>query len=244
MKPPTIPQLLQIWEMGKAQTALQKSLFLLASACAAPVEEIGLLSIGERDARLLLVREWLFGPQCSNVAYCPNCTQPVEWQTTVDDIRLQTPAANKTVQEYNLETSGYNIRFRLPNSFDMLNASGSNSVATPQELLAGCVLAAQHNQQQAEAALLPDAVLEALSQRMEAEDPQADIRMLISCPSCAHGWEAPFDICSYLCAEIDSWARQMLREVYVLASAFGWAEQDILSMSAKRRQVYLEMIYQ
>ncbi len=243
MKLPTANELLQVWETGTAQTTLQKSLCLLAVACAAPVDEIALLSIGERDARLLFLRECLFGATLVNVAYCPSCVQPVEWETSVKDIRLQTPAAAGKVQEYNLQTAGYHLRFRLPNSFDVLHAAPeSNDAAAPAKLLAACIVAAHHEEQPYDAASLPDAVLQELSRRMEQEDPQADIQMLINCPWCACSWQAPFDICSYLCTEIDGWARNLFQEVYVLASAFGWSEQDILNMSAKRRQVYLEML--
>ena len=35
---------------------------------------------------------------------------------------------------------------------------------------------------------------------------------------------------------------RLLRQVHTLAMAYGWREIDILSMSALRRQVYLEML--
>ncbi len=243
MKLPTTNELLQVWETGMAQTTLQKSLLLLAAACSAPVDEIALLSIGERDARLLYLREWMFGSTLTNVAHCPKCAQPVEWETSVKDIRLQQPSALGEIQEYSLQTAGYSLRFRLPNSLDVLHAlTGANSMAMPAKLLAGCILSAHHEQEPYSAAPLPDAVLQQLSQRMELEDPQADIQMLINCPWCFYSWQAPFDICSYLCTEIDGWAQRLFQDVYVLASAFGWPERDILNMSVRRRQVYLEML--
>ena len=52
----------------------------------------------------------------------------------------------------------------------------------------------------------------------------------------------PPDIASFFWSEIHSWAQRALREVATLARAYGWREADILSMSARRRQAYLEMI--
>ena len=42
--------------------------------------------------------------------------------------------------------------------------------------------------------------------------------------------------------EIHAWAKRTLREVHTLASAYGWSEREILSMSAVRRALYLEMV--
>ena len=51
-----------------------------------------------------------------------------------------------------------------------------------------------------------------------------------------------FDIVSFFWAEIDAWARRVLREVNVLARAYGWRESDILALSPVRRQIYLSMV--
>jgi len=67
---------------------------------------------------------------------------------------------------------------------------------------------------------------------------------LLSCPKCSHEWEMSFDICSYLWREVDNLAKRALREVAMLAAAFGWSESDILRMSPRRRRLYLEMIRQ
>jgi hypothetical protein len=49
-------------------------------------------------------------------------------------------------------------------------------------------------------------------------------------------------IASYLWGEIDDWARRVLRDIHVLASAYGWRESDILDMNARRRETYLQML--
>jgi len=36
--------------------------------------------------------------------------------------------------------------------------------------------------------------------------------------------------------------RRLLVEVHALASAYGWSEQEILSLSDARRRLYLEMV--
>jgi hypothetical protein len=73
-------------------------------------------------------------------------------------------------------------------------------------------------------------------------DPQADVQLALQCPSCSHPWHDPFDIATFFWGEINAWAVRILREVHMLAAAYGWSETDILAMNARRRQVYLDMV--
>lgn len=73
-------------------------------------------------------------------------------------------------------------------------------------------------------------------------DPQANVQLNVSCPACSHQWQMTFDILSFFWTEISAWAQRILREVHVLASAYGWHEADVLAMSSMRRQCYLQMV--
>ncbi|HUD55174.1 MAG TPA: hypothetical protein VMR02_08095 [Terracidiphilus sp.] len=42
--------------------------------------------------------------------------------------------------------------------------------------------------------------------------------------------------------QIEARARRLLYEVHTLAAAYGWSEREILSLSAPRRALYLEMV--
>jgi hypothetical protein len=81
-----------------------------------------------------------------------------------------------------------------------------------------------------------------LAERIGECSPDAEAPLDFICPSCGHQWRAFFDIAAFFWAEIAAQARRLLREVHILASAYGWREADILAMSARRRQAYLEMI--
>jgi hypothetical protein len=89
---------------------------------------------------------------------------------------------------------------------------------------------------------VPDEVANILSERMAHADPQADIRLSLICPQCAHGWQSPLDIVTFLWSELHAWAIRMLREVHALASAYGWHEVEILTMTPRRRAAYLDLI--
>jgi hypothetical protein len=50
-----------------------------------------------------------------------------------------------------------------------------------------------------------------------------------------------FDIEEYFWVEVAARAMRILREIHILARAYGWREADILAMSTRRRQAYLEL---
>jgi hypothetical protein len=93
---------------------------------------------------------------------------------------------------------------------------------------------------------ISDEVLEALetaiATTVTAVDPLAEIEVKLDCPDCGFSWHSPFDIVSFLWSELDAWAKQMLREIHVLASHYGWSEGDIIALSPQRRQHYRGLI--
>jgi endogenous inhibitor of DNA gyrase (YacG/DUF329 family) len=201
------------------------------------------MSIGERDARLLKFREWIFGSRLINVSQCPHCATPIEWETDIKDIRLQEVLPEVSAKTLQLETDGFNIDFRLPNSFDIMEVFSNPALAAdPAKFVTGCILSVRHKDKEYKPDALPQKIIDKIEQRMNDEDPQADIKMVLNCPDCEKQWEASFDILNYLWLEIDNWAKRLLKEVAALAKAFSWSEKDILNLSYQRRRMYLEMI--
>src|SRR5215470_13434155 len=84
----TASELLSVWERGLGQSNVAQAVALLTLASPEePREIVVTLSIGRRDARLLSLRERLFGTQLVSVAVCPQCTQHLELTFQVADIR-------------------------------------------------------------------------------------------------------------------------------------------------------------
>jgi hypothetical protein len=240
-------ELLSVWERGLAQPAAQRVLTLLAAACpdTAP-DALAKLSIGQRDARLLTLREWTFGPRLASLTTCPGCGERLELTFNVTDIRLPSPSqgeGGEGVEPLSLSVADYEVRFRLPNSLDLAAIAGHEDVAPTRHLLLDrCLLAAHQDGEETALDQLPDDVIDAVVERMAQTDSQADVQLALSCPACGHQWQAAFDIVSFFWSEINAWAYRTLREVHALARAYGWREDDILAMSPWRRQFYLGMV--
>jgi hypothetical protein len=242
MRVPGAAELLDIWEAGFSLPLARRVLLLLAAACPeAGPDEIAAWPVGQRDARLLELRERLFGSRLTLVAACPACGTQLESGFHMTDIRFdpQQPAA----PTHTLRAAGYDVSFRVPASADLVALTGTADAATARSLLlARCVIAARNPQGRAvEPETLPAAVVAEVAAGMAGADPQADVRLDFTCPSCAHRWQTAFDIAAFLWDELLAWARRTLREVHALARAYGWREADVLALTPTRRRIYLEL---
>lgn len=242
MCPLSARELLIVWEQGLAQPPAQRALTLLAAACPdTPPDALTKLSIGQRDARLLTLREWTFGSKLVSLAICPGCGERLELTFNVADIR--TTAEAEPAEALSMSVSDYEVRFRMPNSLDLDAIAESEDVPAARHLLfERCILTAHHNGEERSADQLPADVIDAVVARMGQADPQADVQLALSCPVCGHQWQVTFDVVSFFWSEINVWASRILNEVHTLASAYGWRDADILAMSPWRRQLYLQMV--
>jgi hypothetical protein len=242
MRALTAAELLTVWERGLNQTPLERALALVAAACPeSEGQSIAAWPIGRRDACLLQLREWMFGPQLANTAQCPHCGERVEWESRISDY-LPSGEAPPSGETFDLNKAEYRVRFRLPSSRDMTELLAAPGEAALRGLLGRCILSARQGGRDCEAAGLPVAVLAELARQMEALDPLADIRVDLTCPRCGRGWNAQFDIIDFLWVEIQRWAEETLNTIHRLAAAYGWSEREILELSPARRQIYLGLI--
>jgi hypothetical protein len=241
MRPLSATELLDVWERGAAEHPAGRALALLAASCPdEAADALAALSVGARDALLLRLRAWTFGPRLSCVGECPGCAQRLEFGLEVSDLLVS--GAGGAAGELTLAAEGFEVRFRLPDSSDLIAVGRGGAGVGRRRLLDRCLLSAARAGVEVSAADLPDEVLEAVAAEMGRADPQADVQLSLTCPDCGHRWESPFDIVSYFWGELHAWAQRVLREVHALALAYGWREADILALSPLRREIYLQMV--
>jgi hypothetical protein len=224
--------LLRVWEAGTTLNTPQRMLALLAAANpATPAETLARLTLGERDALLIELREQCFGSAITAVAGCPSCGERVEMQ--FDAASLRAPAASKD-DVFTLSGEAGTARFRAVNSLDVMALMAEPNADSRRALAERCVIDSP--------GALTDAQVDAISEAMREADSQAEVSIALVCPACNQAWPALFDIASFFWREIDVWAQRMLDDVHALASAYHWREDDILAMSAWRRQQYLQRV--
>jgi hypothetical protein len=241
MRPLAASDILRVWEQGEEQPPIDRALTMLSAACPElDHDELTELSIGEIDARLFELRELTFSSRLDGFTACPQCRQRLEF--TLDLATLRDSFSTSSAKEkFEFETDGCALRFRLPNSRDLAAVAVCKDVATARRQVAErCVL--QASRDGAVIAELAAETITQLAERIGECVPEAEVMLDFACPSCGHQWQALFDIVEFFWVEIAAQARRLLREIHLLATAYGWREADILALSARRRQAYLDMI--
>jgi hypothetical protein len=238
-------ELLEAWERGWSESPPARALTLLERSCP-DLDSSALyrLSVGQRDALLLAMREATFGPNVTALAACPECSEELEFSFCIEDIRIPDVSVAPAVP-ISLELEGVQLQFRLPNLRDLLSIeTAKDAEAARSQLIERCLLSAHWHGDPLPAIRVPMELLAKMEDEMSRLDAQANVEIVLDCSSCHASWGASFDIAAFFWSELNAWARRLLVEVHTLASRYGWREAEILSMSATRRNLYLNMIGQ
>lgn len=241
LREPRAAEILAIWETGRHQSAVERALTMLKLACPEKdPEELATLPLGRRDELLLASRRRAVGDTLRAVADCPECGEALEFTLSTRDLLR---AGEATSDAGELTVDGFEVRFRLLDSRDLIEADECAAAEEARMLLLGrCVLAARRDGRSVPPAELPAAVVEALAQRIAVGDPQCETLLDLCCPACRASWAAELDVAGFFWAELRSEAERLLGEVDALARAYGWSESEILALSAARRSWYLNRV--
>jgi hypothetical protein len=224
--------LVGLWERGHGRPPARRALELLAAATGRPPAEAADAAVGERDRALLAARRRWFGDRLTGLAECPGCGSPAEIDLDLAALDLPGPGP---LPEW-LSAGGCAVRCRPPTAGELAEVAEGGTAAG---LLRRCVEEVRRGGEALEPEDWPAEALAAVPAALAAADPTADLRLGLTCPGCGRGWEVGFDPGAFLWAEVEHLARRLLDEVHRLARAYGWAEADILAMSAARRAAYL-----
>jgi len=224
--------LLSLWEQALPLAApAREALLARDSVAAAPP------TIGAQRLRLLERLSEGLGQRASLRSRCPACGDDAGF-----DIDLRELAARLTADDGRLHTllhGAWQIVFRLPSPDDLIAAADAADFV--QHLLVCCVQSASLDARGQGIEELPQAVLEALSDAMDALDPAASLAFDLDCPACGHAWSAPFDPAAALWSRLQEDAERLLVDIDTLAQRHGWTEAEILALSPARREAYLQL---
>lgn len=234
-------ELLATWEAGLAEAPTGRAL-LLHRAARPDVEAASLpvLPVGEREADLFALRRALFGERMQVRLACAACGEDMEFDLDAGEF-ARSLAGRDTPGDpvVRVQQGCWEVEFRLPGVADLTAAARA---ADPRgALLARCLVSAVRDGTAVGAGDLPISVQRRIAEAVEAADPGADVTLNVACPECGAATRAELDIASYLWTELDAWARDLLLDVHLLATSYGWSEPEILALSPLRRRYYLEL---
>jgi hypothetical protein len=252
--------LLAAWENGARCHELYRPLALLAAALrgsnSGPTPAgLAALPVAERDLLLVRLREVTFGAELGMFGHCEACGEPLELTLRADEVAAGLEAAATAIAAALVEWIEAGRRYRL-RSVTTEDLAATLAIPDPDAagelLLARCVEVdgsegdpgpphpghspSPHGMSAPSASVPSSAV-----SRFEQLHADAEIRCAIDCPACRAQQVLDLDIGRFLWREVSAAARRLIAEVHLLASAYGWTEQDILALSPARRAAYLEL---
>ncbi|MEU6472954.1 hypothetical protein ABZ927_17635 [Streptomyces massasporeus] len=231
---------LATWESGIGQAPAGRALLLHRAArpdLGGDQQALLALPVGEREADLFALRRALFGERMQVRLECGACGADMEFE--LDAGEFARTLADRGEPLVRIAEEGWEVEFRVPGVADLTAAAGA---ADPRRsLLTRCLVTAVRDGRPVSADALPVAVQRRIAEAAQAADPGGDVALTIACPECGDGTRAELDIASYLWTELDAWARDLLLDVHLLATAYGWSEPEILALSPLRRRYYLEL---
>jgi hypothetical protein len=235
--------LLRVWETARLQSLPRRaSAMLQLTRPECPPETSNALALGEATRRLLQWRSVHFGPRLDCVAECGACGCPIEFEFDGRALAAELAAAD-TTPIAPLSGEGWQVSLRPPTLADCVAAADAGDAAQALRLLLErCVVAHGADGTPLDAHALPESALAACDARLETANAAAECVFCLSCPACAQEMRTTLDIVAFCWAEIEARAPQLLAEVHLLASHYGWREDDILSMSRLRRDHYLGLV--
>lgn len=210
------------------------------------------LAMGDREALLLHVRRMIFGERIECVVQCPACPERMDFPLQVSELLVSETGNPKQRYEeiFFLDGVRFRVKLRHVTGGDVETVVRNTPVpeAVVRGLLVHCVdWIYQEEEHGGEAVAVPaeqwpaDLVAQ-ISARLAELDPQAEIRLQLTCPVCEHSFATSFDTADYLLRELSERERRLHEEVHQLALAYHWSETDILRMTPRKRKLYLDIL--
>lgn len=238
MTPLNNHELLQLWERGSPLHPLDRG--LLALGAVMPEVSLDTLAdwpLGRRNAALIELRCACFGRALRAWTACPRCAEKLEFELDGDVLLDRAPQA---MSSDNVEVGGQ--LFRLPTTRDVASVlrGAADLDRAARRLAQICRIPTSDSSSPAQP--IEDLALEDIEEGMALADPMAELLIELPCPACGGHQESLLDIVSFFWSEVEARAKRLLREVHDLATAYGWTESVVLSLSDHRRTVYLDLV--
>jgi hypothetical protein len=231
MAAPSAADLIAVWDPTSSAPPHRRLAELLAAI--AGTEAIEADTLGVRNQRLLMLHRALVGGVLKARVVCTHCNAENEFTLPADAIlAVPAPGPDTIVR---IRNGRRTLSFRLPRMVD-IEAAGQTS-ANPdvrRAVIERCRIGTR--------TAIGEEASEKLGRKFEALDPVANIVVNIACSACACPIAASVDLATFVTRDLDRVLDNLLRDIDVIASAYGWSEQAILALPPERRRRYVGMI--
>jgi hypothetical protein len=227
------------------------------------------LLVCDRDYLMLKLREMTFGARVDAVLGCRACGRRMDVTFSLEDVGVESRPLPQRFFSAELSPSGVfrdgegvehrEVEFRLPTGADQEAAAvafDEDERAALELLFArlvrpaagvvgqetGEVRETAREAGEAFAARLPEAARSEIELCMRRLAPSVEVDLDGACPECGEPFETSFDLTTFFAAEMQNNLRGLERAVHLLAFHYHWSEGEILSLTRRKRQRYVEMV--
>lgn len=232
---------------SRTTALLARCLSRLGSLPAVTAETVRSLTIGDREALLLHLRRLTFGETVSCVLACPHCSGRLDLDLQVTELLLPPydHASDHHEASVTVGNVPYRARFRLPNGADQEEAANLAAAAPDAAaalVLSRCVQEVIDARTGEPVGDTPAELAHTVAGAMTERDPQAEILLDLTCPSCNASFQTNFDVAQYFYRELHRHEHDLYREVHLLAFHYHWSEAAILRLTRRARLLYVELL--
>lgn len=231
---------LDLWDRVSRTDRRHRRRELLLASGPLTASEVDELEVGTANARLLQLHRSMFGSQLHCFTKCPKCQSELE--VTVDAAALlRQPTSQQECRQLVLDE--WVVSFRLPTEGDVETARAQSDFPTAESTLVGrCVTICRRSGEEVGHSLIPRDVLDRLFAQLEDSDPLASLDFELHCARCSHAWTSCLEPDTFVWTRLNAWVHRLANDVHILANAYGWSEREIVQMSPRRRQLYLDRV--
>jgi hypothetical protein len=176
-----------------------------------------------------------YGEQVEGTVTCRDCREPFEVNFSLRDLLVNLGGGGGRnaagPDEDGIYTLSDGRRFRLPTVSDQQSVLGLQTDAAVGALFERCMVAGD-----------PMDNPQLLQKAMDEVGPVLDLDLDAACPKCGASESVRFDIQTYLLRMLAYEKRFLVREIHLIAVAYGWGYGEILSLTREDRRAFVGLI--
>ena len=200
------------------------------------------LTACDRDRLLAVIYSRIYGRRVDSSAICAACGEAFDLHFDLADLIDTLLSSTETELIQTQPDRSYllpeGIRFRLPTAEDELAVIGMSQEDAETLLLQRCMLAPES--QEIEKGV--NDFLAKIQSAMAALAPLVDTELDAKCPECSYMQQVHFDLQHFLLQALCNDRDQLMRDLHILASAYGWGLNEILRLARSQRKSLVAMV--
>lgn len=200
------------------------------------------LTASDRDRLVAALYRNIYGDRIDATLQCRACE-------SLFDIDFQLSLLQESLYQEQPEASPDGVyqtpqghAFRLPTSEDEIETSGTPQTEAYAYLLEKILIDPTYQSLLSGSESYRREVIDAVESRLSRIAPIVDLELNARCPECATNQAVHFDLQSFFLERLFQDRRWLMHEIHMIANAYGWSLDNILTLSRRERKELTNLI--